>query len=175
MEQPPPLPTGAPQSRISALAVWSLVLGVLSTTCFWLITGIPAVICGHMAYSRIKRSAGALEGQGLALAGLITGYVSIAISILILPLLLAIALPNFVKARAVAQMNACIQNLHQIETAKERWALENKKTANDTPTAQDLQPYLKTQLTCPAGGVYTFNPVSQSPTCSIPTHTRTSE
>jgi competence protein ComGC len=175
MEQPPPLPTGLPQSKTSALAVWSMVLGVLSVTCFWLITGIPAVICGHMAYSRIKRSAGALEGQGLALGGLITGYVSIAISLLILPLLLAIAVPNFVKARATAQMNACLSNLRQIEGAKEQWALDNKKTANDTPTAQELQPYLKMQLTCPAGGVYTFNPVGQSPTCSIPTHTRTSE
>jgi hypothetical protein len=146
-------------------------LGILSLTCFWLFTAIPAVICGHMAYSRIKRSGGALEGSGLALAGMITGYISIALSIFILPMFLAIAIPNFVKARQVAQTNACVNSLRQIEGAKQTWALENKKTATDTPTRQDLAPYLgQGWPTCPAGGTYSPNSVQEKPTCSIPTH-----
>lgn len=158
------------QPKNCGLAIWSLVLGILSLTCFWLLTAIPAVICGHMAYSRIRRSAGALSGQGLAIGGLVTGYIAIAFSIFVLPLLAAIAIPNFVKARTTAQMNACISNLRQIEGAKEQWAFEFKKQQGDTPTSQELDGYLKRQLSCPAGGVYTLNSVGVKPSCSIPTH-----
>ena len=83
-----------------SLAVWSLVLGilaiVLSVVCIGPLFAIPAVICGHMAYSRIKRSAGALSGEGLALGGLITGYLSLAL-IPLIGIMAAIAIPNFVK------------------------------------------------------------------------------
>lgn len=127
MEQLPPVPTPSAQAKTPGLAIWNLVLGILGLTCFWLFTGIPAVICGHLAYSRIRRSAGALSGEGVALGGLITGYISIALSIFIIPLLAAIAIPNFVKARTTAQMNACISNLSQLDGAKHSWVLDNKK------------------------------------------------
>ena len=170
MDQPPPVPTTPVQVKNCGLAIWSLVLGILSLTCFWLLAAIPAVICGHVAYSRIRRSAGALSGEGLALGGLITGYMGIALSIFVIPLLAAIAIPNFVKARTTAQMNACISNLRQIDGAKQMWALEHKKVETDKPTDQDLAPYLKVQLTCPAGGTYTINSLGEKPTCSIPGH-----
>src|SRR5689334_21060541 len=143
-DQPPPGLTPPAEPRNCALAIWSLVLGILSLTCFWLLSAIPAVICGHVAYSRIRRSGGALEGAGLALGGLITGYISIALSIFVMPMLLAIAIPNFVKARQVAQMHVCMNNLRRIETAKQVWALEHKKQGADTPSQQDLAPYLTT-------------------------------
>ena len=150
-----------------SLAVWSLVLGilavVLSIACIGPLFAIPAVICGHMAYSRVKSSAGALTGDGLALGGLITGYLSLAL-IPIIGLLAAIAIPNFVKARSTAQMHACINNLRQIDDAKQQWAMQNKKDTADTPTAQELEPYLHTSFTtlkCPAGGVYTINAVGE--------------
>ena len=158
------------QPKNSGLAIWSLVLGILGLTCFWLLTAIPAVICGHLAYSRIRRSAGALTGEGLALGGLITGYVSIALSIFVIPLLAAIAIPNFVKARTTAQMNACITNLRQIDGAKQQWAADTKQPETATPTTQELDGYLKAGLKCPVGGVYTINTVGEKPTCSIPNH-----
>lgn len=175
MDQPPPIPATPVQPKNCGLAIWSLVLGILSLTCFWLVAAIPAVICGHLAYSRIRRSAGALSGEGLALGGLITGYAGIAISIFLIPLLAAIAIPNFVKARTTAQMNLCINNLRQIDSAKQQWARENKKQDTDTPTAQDLAPYLKVQPKCPAGGVYTIHAVGEKPSCSIPNHQLPSE
>ncbi len=173
MNEPQPFGTIPAQPKTSGLAIWSLILGILSLTCFWLLTAIPAVICGHVAYSRIKRSAGALSGNGLALGGLITGYLSIAFSIFFIPMMAAIAIPNFVKARTTAQMNVCINNLHQIEGAKEAWVVENKKEPKDTPAAQELDAYLKggfAGLKCPAGGVYSINAAGEKPTCSIPTH-----
>jgi hypothetical protein len=176
MNEAPPISTIPAEPKNCSLAVWSLVLGilavVLSVACIGPLLGIPAVICGHMAYSRIKRSAGALTGGGLALGGLITGYVSFAL-IPLIGMMAAIAIPNFVKARTTAQKNMCISNLRQIDGAKQQWALENKKQTTDTPAAQELDTYLPrsfTTLKCPAGGVYTINAVGEKPTCSISQH-----
>ena len=176
MNEAPPLSSIPAQPRNCGLATWSLVLGilavVLSVLCIGPLFAIPAVICGHMAYSRIRRSAGALSGEGVALGGLITGYLGLAL-IPVIGLMAAIAVPNFVKARTTAQMNVCINNLSQIDGAKQQWALDKKKQPTDTPTAQELDAYLHqsfTTLKCPAGGVYTINAVGEKPACSIPHH-----
>jgi competence protein ComGC len=172
MNQPPPVPPAPAPPKNSALAIWSLILGILSITCLWVVSAIPAVICGHLAQSRIKASAGRLTGSGLALAGLITGYLSIALSVVVIPMMLAVAIPNFVKARSHAQKNMCINNLRQIDAAKQQWALEKKKEQIETPTQADLDEYLKpgSSLTCPAGGTYTINAVGEKPTCSVSDH-----
>jgi hypothetical protein len=72
----------------------------------------------------------------------------------------------------VAQRNACINNLRQIDAAKQQWALENSKTDEAVPVALDLVPYLKGNVfpVCPSGGTYTINSVGVPPTCSIPGH-----
>jgi hypothetical protein len=80
-----------------------------------------------------------------------------------------------VQSVEAAQRNACINNLRQIDGAKQQWALEHNKTANAIPTPQDILPYLAagpnpTLPVCPAGGQYTLNAVGQPPTCSIPGH-----
>jgi hypothetical protein len=170
---PPPVPGTAKNSR---LAIWSLVLGILGLVFLIICIGpvlfsIPAVICGHLALGRIKRSAGALGGHGLALGGLITGYAAIAL----IPLLVIIAIPNFTKAREVAFKNQCLINLHRIDGAKQQWALENKKDSEAAPTAQDIDKYLpdgKTfeSLHCPKDGTYTIGKVGEAPTCSVPEH-----
>ena len=176
MNEASSIPTVPTQPPNCGLAVWSLVLGilavVLSVICIGPLFAIPAVICGHIAYSRVERSEGRLSGGGLALGGLISGYVSLAL-IPVIGMMAAIAIPNFVKARDTAQMNACISNLRQMDSAKEQWALEHKKQTTDTPTAQELETYLRSGpggLKCPAGGVYSINAVGEAPTCSIPRH-----
>src|SRR5688572_10576087 len=168
MSLPPP-PFQA--AKTSGLAICSLVLGILSLTCFSILTGIPAVVCGHISLSRIKQAAGMLTGRGLALAGLITGYISIALSFVMIPLMLAIAIPNFVKARGTAQTNACINNLRQIEGAKEQWALENRKDPGSPVDQAAVNRFIKNGgVTCPAGGSYTYGPTDTLPQCSIPGH-----
>ncbi|MEN9575191.1 MAG: hypothetical protein RL514_3046 [Verrucomicrobiota bacterium] len=98
--------------------------------------------------------------------------VEIMIVVAIIGLLAAIAIPNFVKARASAQKNACIANLKQIDGAIQQWALENKKVAADTYAMTDatLLAYMKGSLmpTCPASGsAYIAGAnVSASPTCT---------
>jgi hypothetical protein len=184
----PPLPGHAAQPKTSALAIWSLVLGILGLVlllgCVGPLFAIPGVICGHLAYSKIKRSSGALAGDGMALAGMITGYISIGLSVFLVPMLVAIAIPNFVKARTTAQANACINNLRQIDAAKQEWALENNKQSTNTPTQGDLTRYFNNGKdtrsnsatngqwpVCPAGGKYTIGPVGEAPTCSLGTNT----
>jgi len=155
----------------SGPAIWSLVLGILSLVCCSIFAAIPGVICVHKALSRIKRAGGAITGQGLAIGGLVTGYIGIALSLIMVPMMIAIAVPNFIKARDTALMNACVNNLRQIQDAKRQWMMENKKEATDTPTESELTPYLKgTMPKCPAGGKYKLNSVGESPACSIPTH-----
>ncbi len=167
----PTITSNTPQ-KTSALAIWSLVLGILSLVCFTIFAAIPGVICGHKALSKIKRSSGALTGQGLAIAGLVTGYIGIAWAIIFIPMMMAIAIPNFVKARNVSMQNACINNLRQIDAAKQEWALENGKKGGDVPTESDLTPYFKNHQMphCVAGGIYTIGAVTNPPTCSIPDH-----
>ena len=87
-------------AKTSAHAIWSLVLGILSFLCFGLFTGIPAVICGHVARSKIRQSQGSLTGGGMALAGLILGYIGIVVTTL--GILAAIAIPNFIAYKTKA-------------------------------------------------------------------------
>jgi chromosome segregation ATPase len=74
--------------------------------------------------------------------------------------------------RAALDREACIKNLRELDTAKQKWALENNKTDVDVPTEQDLLPYLPNNLfpVCPSGGTYSINAVGLPPTCSIPGH-----
>jgi prepilin-type N-terminal cleavage/methylation domain-containing protein len=105
--------------------------------------------------------------------------VEIMIVVAIIGLLAAIAIPNFVKARATSQQNACINNLRQIDAAANEFALEKGKSTGATITmTTDLTPYIKLNSAgslppCPAGGTYTCNAVGTSPACSLSTQTGT--
>ena len=103
--------------------------------------------------------------------------VEIMIVVAIIGVLAAIAIPNFVKARATTQANACINNLRQIDSAVQQFALEKGKTSGDTVTyPDDITPYLKLNSsssipTCPAGGSYSLQAVGVLPQalCSLST------
>ncbi len=74
---------GAAPQKTDGLAITSLVLGILSMICCGIVTGIPAVICGHIAIGRMKKDPN-LQGKGLAMAGLIIGYLGIVVSVIYL-------------------------------------------------------------------------------------------
>jgi Domain of unknown function (DUF4190) len=79
---PPPLPATPSVPRTEPLAIWSLVLSILSFFGCLFFTVIPAIICGHVARSKIRKSNGALEGMNLALASLIIAYLQVPIGVL---------------------------------------------------------------------------------------------
>ena len=94
--------------------------------------------------------------------------VEIIIVVAIIGLLAAIAIPNFVKARTTAQKNACINNLRQIDGAKEQWALGKKLAPGAASVDGEVEAYIKNgRPLCPAGGAYTFNAVDTAPECSL--------
>ncbi|MFH1380701.1 MAG: type II secretion system protein [Candidatus Omnitrophota bacterium] len=75
--------------------------------------------------------------------------VEIMIVVAIIGLLAAIAIPNFVRARATAQANALAANLKQVESAVQVWAIDNSKDDTDAVTWGDIvDDYIKTK---PAG------------------------
>jgi hypothetical protein len=165
----PPIGGSPTASKNSALAIWSLVLGILSLICCTVFSAIPGIICGHMALSRIKQSAGALQGRGMAIGGLITGYLGILLAIILIP---TVAIPAFTKGRETSQKIICVINQQQIDAAKKQWADKNQKQPTDVPTESDLAPYLAGghMPKCPGGGTYKINAVGEKATCSIPTH-----
>src|SRR5258708_5953399 len=98
----------------------------------------------------------------------------IAIVVAIIGLLASIATPTWVRARTTSQANTCINNLRQIDGAKQQWALESKEPTNALPLFTDISGYLKSVVICPSGGVgatfastYEINDVSTKPTCQI--------
>jgi prepilin-type N-terminal cleavage/methylation domain-containing protein len=99
--------------------------------------------------------------------------VEIMIVVAIIGLLAAIAIPNFVKARETAQINACINNLRQIDGAIQQYALESKSPSTATVGAANVTPYLKggNMPVCPASGTYSFGAtIVDPPACNVPKH-----
>ncbi len=84
--------------------------------------------------------------------------VEIMIVVAIIGLLAAIALPNFVHARSTSQANACINNLRQIDSATQQWALENRKKDTDPADPAQVADYIRDRKipTCPTGPDYVF-------------------
>jgi type IV pilus assembly protein PilA len=99
--------------------------------------------------------------------------VEIMIVVAIIALLAAIVIPNMVRARATTQADACINNMRQIDSASQQFALEKNKASGyaiDYP--DDLTPYIKLNQSgsippCPAGGTYTCVAVGTPPACSL--------
>jgi hypothetical protein len=76
-------------------------------------------------------------------------------------------LPAFIRARNTPSMNSCVNNLRQLEGAKQAWQLQNHRATNEVTMLEDLLPYLPRSPVCPQGGTYTLGRVGESPTCSL--------
>lgn len=97
--------------------------------------------------------------------------IEIMIVMLVIGILLAIAVPAFVKARDNSTTKACISNLREFEEAKEQWAMETSQSPTATPTQANLYPaYLHNWPTCPLSGSYSLGNLSTRPTCSVAAH-----
>jgi len=123
---PPPPPVPQPVSRTAPTAIWSLVLAILSFPFGSLFSAIPAVICGHIARSKIRKSGGALGGKGIAIAGLILGYIALVLGVMGIPLL-------------VSMIQSDRERLHRLST-------ERKEIASDDDRIKVTVPGMWTKL-----------------------------
>lgn len=105
--------------------------------------------------------------------------VEIMIVVAIIGLLAAIAIPSFVKARDTSRQNACINNLRQIESAKEQLAMAENLPSDitlgtDEFTTENLDEYIRGGLAsaqdCPAGGTVTIGNLNEDPECTEDGH-----
>ena len=103
-----------------------------------------------------------------AIVLIIVGGVGLVMMVVV-GLLAAIAVPNFIRAREMAQRNVCINNLRMIDAAKQQWSLENKKENGDPVEDNQINQYLKdgARPVCAKGGTYIYGPVGNEPSCSI--------
>ncbi|HWB60892.1 MAG TPA: DUF4190 domain-containing protein [Chthoniobacteraceae bacterium] len=135
-----PIPMMAQPQSTSGLAIASMILGLLGFFLSFL-AGIPAIICGHVALSKIKRAGGALGGKGMAITGLVTGY---GFSTFYIAILAGIALPVFAAVREKGLEVKSITNVRQIVVACKLYAVDNGGKFPDN--VDQLYPtYLKDQ------------------------------
>ena len=111
LQVPPPLPTGPQQTNGKAIA--SLVCGIISVFPLFII----AIILGHVSLYEIKKSGGRLKGEGLAIAGLVLGYLGI-VAIPLLLIVAAIAIPNLLRAKMAANESSAVGSVRNLITAE---------------------------------------------------------
>ena len=131
---PPPLPDMAPVlpsvRRTEPLSIWSLALGITSfigCAVGGFLAGIPAVICGHIGLSKIKKDP-SLDGKAMAIAGLITGYLGMLV--FIPAIFFALAFPAVIAAKERAKATLMLSNMRQIHFALVQAQTDGKSTGD---------------------------------------------
>ena len=97
----------------------------------------------------------------------------LTVAVVLVVINLGLGIHWFLAARSESSVSNCINNLRQIDGAKQTWALDKNKAANDIPTWADLNSYLPQKPVCPQGGNYILHRLDEPPTCSVggPNHT----
>jgi type IV pilus assembly protein PilA len=108
---PSPAPVVAPET--SGKAVASLILGIINVFPLCIV----AIVLGHISLSQIKKSAGRLKGEGLAIAGLILGYLGL-VAIPFILIVAAIAIPNLLRARIPANEASAAGSVRNLISAE---------------------------------------------------------
>ena len=107
------MPVMVVEPKTCGLAIAALVMGILTLFCS-LFMAIPALICGIIALVKIGKSNGQLKGNGFAIAGIVVPAV---LSLVIVPMLLAILMPALNKTKHIAQRVVCGTNMKGLSTA----------------------------------------------------------
>ncbi|MBN1901462.1 DUF4190 domain-containing protein [Candidatus Sumerlaeota bacterium] len=120
-----PAPYAPVPGKTSSIAVFSLVLGVMSIVCFGVLAGIPALILGVIAISEIRRSQGALSGLGMAIAGMILGICSLLISLLIFLVIYKVNLSGFFDPDVRSKVSRVKADQRSMATGLEAYFVDN--------------------------------------------------
>lgn len=128
---------GAAPEKTSGLAIASLVLG-LSSFVLICLTGIPAIICGIVALTRIGRPGENAKGQGLAITGIVLGSLGVLLS-LVVPIMAGMLLPSLARDRGEARLMKCKHNLRLLGTASIQWIDQYGKGREYPPSLTNIQ------------------------------------
>lgn len=95
--------------------------------------------------------------------------IEVMIVVMVIGILMAIAVPNWIRARERSRTESCYANMREIEHAKQRFAIENKLSGTAPVSAAEIAPeFLKNAMPlCPSAGTYTIGTVDATPSCSI--------
>src|SRR5258708_5307450 len=106
--------------QTSGKAIVSLICGLFF---FFFPISIVAVVFGHLSLSEIRKSAGRLKGDGLAIAGLVLGYAGFAV----FPILIiaAIVIPNVLRARISANEAWAVSSVRTVISAEGAYATDH--------------------------------------------------
>jgi len=151
---PPPVATASATPRTAPLAIVSLVLAILS--CVFVLSfpiGLPiaitAIVCGYVARSNIRKSAGALRGMGIAFVGLIVGYVGLAV---------ALVFVTFATIMLVDMIRSDRERLHDLAIKRQEIVSDDGKlkvTASGFWVKRtDLNQHASLQAACPSKDLY---------------------
>jgi len=110
-------------AETSGKAIASLICGLFI---FFFPISIVAVVLGHLSLSEIRRSAGRLKGDGLAIVGLVLGYLGIVFIPFIL-IIAAIAIPNLLRARMAANEASAVASVRTLMVAEIGFAQSHPK------------------------------------------------
>ena len=88
----------------SGLAIASLICGIAAWIIFPIVAAIAAVVTGHLAKKEIRDSGGTIGGDGMALAGLLLGYIQLGLAVLGI-IIVILALLLFIPAGSNAFSN----------------------------------------------------------------------
>jgi len=124
MNQPVYAGQAAPRPKASKASVWSLILGILSITCLWILGSIPAIILGVMGMKKADADPTNVGGRGMALAGLITGCVGIIAGITPIAIASSLALPSVQASRERAYQSKELNHMRQTLLAMRRYAAD---------------------------------------------------
>jgi len=142
------MPIGPQQTSGKAIA--SLVCGIVNIFPLFII----AVVLGHISLSEIKKSGGRLKGEGMAIAGLVMGYLGI-VAIPIILFIAAIAIPNLLRAKIAANESSAVGSVRNLITAEVSYQAMNE-SAGFTCNLANLSDLIDSQLAAGQKTGYVF-------------------
>jgi type IV pilus assembly protein PilA len=115
----PGAPSVAPKT--SGMAIASLVCGIVNIFPAFIV----AIVLGHISLSQIRKSAGRLKGEGLAIAGLVLGYLGI-VAIPFILIVAAIAIPNLLRAKIAANEASAASSIRVLLAAEVSYSTQHQ-------------------------------------------------
>lgn len=112
-----------PPPTTSGKSIASLIFGFFS---FLFPAAIVAIVLGHLSLSEIGKSAGRIQGKGMAITGLVFGY--LGISLIPILIMAAIAIPNLLRARMAANEASAVAGIRTLNVAEVTYAAAHPST-----------------------------------------------